>query len=114
MLGEKIQKSFFSVFFDQKTHSSQKINIFERTKSLRGIEKYTKTVYNIPGNTKKQKNVKYIRRLAFEYCGMFIDPELAYTESMEYYEGEQAKAQITNDNNQDETDDDQREESDDV
>jgi SPP1 family phage portal protein len=59
-------------------------------------------------------NTKIHPRLAFEYCGMFIDPELAYTESMEYYEGEQAKAQIINDNNQDETDDDQREESDDV
>ena len=59
MLGEKIQKSFFSAFFDQKTHSSQKINIFERTKSLRGIEKYTKTVYNIPGNTKTKERKIY-------------------------------------------------------
>ena len=24
-------------------------------------------------------------RYAFEYCNMFSDPELAYTESMEYY-----------------------------
>ena len=31
-------------------------------------------------------------RLAFEYCGMFIDPELAYTESMEYHKEQSAKA----------------------
>ena len=34
-------------------------------------------------------NTKIHPRLAFEYCGMFIDPELAYTESMEYYEEQQ-------------------------
>lgn len=35
-------------------------------------------------------NNKIHPRLAFEYCGMFIDPELAYTESMKYHE-EQAQ-----------------------
>lgn len=38
-------------------------------------------------------NNKIHPRLAFEYCGMFIDPELAYTESMQYYE-EQAQKVI--------------------
>lgn len=37
-------------------------------------------------------NNKIHPRLAFEYCGMFIDPELAYTESMEYNKEQQAKA----------------------
>ena len=31
-------------------------------------------------------NEKIHPRLAFEYCGMFIDPELAYSESMKYKE----------------------------
>ena len=32
-------------------------------------------------------NNNYIHpRLAFEYCGMFVDPELAYTESIRYHE----------------------------
>ena len=32
-------------------------------------------------------NNSYIHpRLAFEYCGMFVDPELAYTESIAYHE----------------------------
>ena len=47
-------------------------------------------------------NNKIHPRLAFEYCGMFIDPELAYTESIEYYEEQQAK---TSDNTLDNTDD---------
>lgn len=38
-------------------------------------------------------NDKIHPRLAFEHCGMFIDPELAYTESMAYYEEQQQKAQ---------------------
>lgn len=38
-------------------------------------------------------NGKIHPRLAFEYCGMFIDPELAYTESMQYYEEERAKVE---------------------
>lgn len=38
-------------------------------------------------------NNKIHPRLAFEYCGMFIDPELAYTESMAYYE-EQAREMV--------------------
>ena len=38
-------------------------------------------------------NNKIHPRLAFEYCGMFIDPELAYTESMQYYEEQQAKVE---------------------
>ena len=38
-------------------------------------------------------NNKIHPRLAFEHCGMFIDPELAYTESMAYYEEQQQKAQ---------------------
>ena len=37
-------------------------------------------------------NEKIHPRLAFEHCGMFIDPELAYTESMAYYEEQQQKA----------------------
>ena len=35
-------------------------------------------------------NTKIHPRLAFEYCGMFIDPELAYTESMQYFEEQSA------------------------
>lgn len=31
-------------------------------------------------------NEKIHPRLAFEYCGMFVDPEQAYIDSMEYYE----------------------------
>jgi hypothetical protein len=54
-------------------------------------------------------NTKIHPRLAFEYCGMFIDPELAYTESMEYYEEQQKMIDNTT-----ETEDDNREESDDV
>ena len=37
-------------------------------------------------------NNKIHPRLAFEYCGMFIDPELAYTESMAYNEEQSKKA----------------------
>ena len=37
-------------------------------------------------------NTKIHPRLAFEYCGMFIDPELAYTESMAYNEEQLSKA----------------------
>jgi hypothetical protein len=49
-------------------------------------------------------NNKIHPRLAFEYCGMFIDPELAYTESTAYYEEQQAKAISTVDNTDDNTD----------
>lgn len=61
-------------------------------------------------------NNKIHPRLAFEYCGMFIDPELAYTESMEYNE-EQVKKAVemvqqtpTEDNKEDNTDDEESEE----
>ena len=37
-------------------------------------------------------NDKIHPRLAFEHCGMFVDAELAYKESMEYYEAAQKKA----------------------
>lgn len=48
-------------------------------------------------------NNKIHPRLAFEYCGMFIDPELAYTESMQYYEEQQAKVeQVVDDKEGDE------------
>ena len=47
-------------------------------------------------------NTKVHPRLAFEYCGMFIDPELAYTESMAYYEEQQAKAVPVEGNAEDE------------
>ena len=36
-------------------------------------------------------NDKIDPRLAFEYCGMFVDAELAYKESMEYYERAQKR-----------------------
>jgi SPP1 family phage portal protein len=49
------------------------------------------------------QNNKVHPRLAFEYCGMFIDPELAYTESMAYYEEQQAKAITMVDNTVDNT-----------
>jgi SPP1 family phage portal protein len=50
-------------------------------------------------------NNKIHPRLAFEYCGMFIDPELAYTESMAYNEEQQAKAVSMVDNTVDDTED---------
>jgi SPP1 family phage portal protein len=50
-------------------------------------------------------NNKIHPRLAFEYCGMFIDPELAYTESMAYNEEQQAKAVSIVDNTVDDTED---------
>lgn len=50
-------------------------------------------------------NNKIHPRLAFEYCGMFIDPELAYTESMAYNEEQQAKAVSMVDNTVDDTGD---------
>ena len=37
-------------------------------------------------------NDKIHPRLAFEHCGMFVDAELAYKESMEYYDEAQARA----------------------
>lgn len=49
-------------------------------------------------------NTKVHPRLAFEYCGMFIDPELAYTESMAYYEEQQAKAVPVVENTDENTD----------
>ena len=49
-------------------------------------------------------NNKIHPRLAFEYCGMFIDPELAYTESMAYNEEQQAKAISMVENTVDNTD----------
>lgn len=59
-------------------------------------------------------NPKIHPRLAFEYCGMFIDPELAYTESMAYYEEQQKKAAEmvtqTEDNAEDKTDDEESDE----
>lgn len=38
-------------------------------------------------------NDKIHPRLAFEHCGMFVDAELAYKESMDYYAEEQKRAQ---------------------
>ena len=34
-------------------------------------------------------------KLAFEYCGMFVDPELAYSMSMKYKEEQQELQQNT-------------------
>lgn len=56
-------------------------------------------------------NDKIHPRLAFEYCGMFIDPELAYTESMAYKEEQQAKAETVVDNTVDNTDEPKEKES---
>lgn len=36
-------------------------------------------------------NDKIHPRLAFEHCGMFVDPDLAYVESMKYYEEQEQK-----------------------
>ena len=36
-------------------------------------------------------NNKIHPRLAFEHCGLFVDPELAYTESKEYTEEREAE-----------------------
>lgn len=36
-------------------------------------------------------NNKIHPRLAFEHCGLFVDPELAYTESKEYAEEREAE-----------------------
>lgn len=61
-------------------------------------------------------NTKIHPRLAFEHCGMFIDPELAYTESMEYYEElmkkavEIAQQTPAEDSKEDNTDDEESEE----
>jgi SPP1 family phage portal protein len=51
-------------------------------------------------------NPKIHPRLAFEYCGMFIDPELAYTESMAYNEEQQAKIEevVTDESDNKDTD----------
>lgn len=38
------------------------------------------------------KNAKVHPRLAFEHCGMFVDPDLAFSLSDEYYQEEQEKA----------------------
>jgi SPP1 family phage portal protein len=38
-------------------------------------------------------NGKIHPRLAFEHCGLFVDPELAYKQSLEYIEGEMADAE---------------------
>lgn len=61
-------------------------------------------------------NTKIHPRLAFEHCGMFIDPELAYTESMKYYEElmkkavEIAQQTPAEDSKEDNTDDEESEE----
>ena len=47
-------------------------------------------------------NPKIHPRLAFEYCGMFIDPELAYTESMKYNEEQTRVEPIIDDKESDE------------
>ena len=36
-------------------------------------------------------NDKIHPRLAFAHCGLFVDPELAYLESKEYYDEQMAK-----------------------
>lgn len=36
-------------------------------------------------------NDKVHPRLAFEHCGLFVDPDLAYTQSVEYYEAQRAE-----------------------
>lgn len=40
-------------------------------------------------------NDKIAPKLAFEHCGMFVDPERAYIDSKKYYEEQQKKAQET-------------------
>lgn len=66
-------------------------------------------------------NNKIHPRLAFEHCGLFVDPELAYTESMEYAEERENELMeelqtdsIHKDNSEDEEKDDESEEVDDV
>lgn len=51
-------------------------------------------------------NNKIHPRLAFEYCGMFIDPELAYSESMAYNEEQMAKVEPITTDGEEVTDDD--------
>ena len=46
-------------------------------------------------------------RLAFSSCGLFIDPERAYTDSMEYYEEQLEKFAEKKDDTDDNTDDEQ-------
>lgn len=38
-------------------------------------------------------NDKIHPRLAFEHCGLFVDPDLAYTQSMEYADKRKEEAQ---------------------
>lgn len=66
-------------------------------------------------------NNKIHPRLAFEHCGLFVDPELAYTESMEYAEKRENELMeelqtdsIHKDNSEDEEKDEESEEVDDV
>lgn len=66
-------------------------------------------------------NNKIHPRLAFEHCGLFVDPELAYTESMEYAEERENELMeelqtdsIHKDDSEDEEKDDESEEVDDV
>lgn len=66
-------------------------------------------------------NNKIHPRLAFEHCGLFVDPELAYTESMEYAEERENELMkelqtdsIHKDDSEDEDKDDESEEVDDV
>lgn len=69
------------------------MNVFDRTDlTLADIEiRFTRRNYeNISGKATVLTTMlgcdKIHPKLAFEYCGMFIDPEIAYTMSKEYYE----------------------------
>lgn len=62
-------------------------------------------------------NNKIHPRLAFEHCGLFVDPELAYTESMEYAEERENELMDelqADSEHKDETDDEEDNESEEV
>lgn len=86
LIFKKSEKRFLRLAF-QIVYLTRKIVMNANDVEIRFTRKNYDNILTKSQVLTTMLNNSYIHpRLAFEYCGMFVDPELAYTESIQYHE----------------------------